>query len=222
MSSDPESPLTDSAVSEVLETPPPVRGVSLSTVFKLLEEESHEHPVTIRRMLQHLSGRGYPAVIALFSIPAILPVIAVPMGFVLIFSGLRMAFARKLWIPARVQDYQLPQEKVIEMVGKASGVCLRIERYLRPRYSSLCIHPWSHQAHGLLIACVAAMLPLPIPGTNWLYALPIVLIGLGLMENDGLVVAIGDILGILALLLTLAAILLGKHGIQQLFAIVLV
>jgi len=202
-------------------SPPPVRGVSLSTVFRLLEEESHEHPITIRRMLRHLSGRGYPAVIALFSIPAILPVIAVPMGFVLIFSGLRMAFARKLWIPSKVQDYELPQVRVVEMVSKATDVCVRVERFLKPRQTWICLHPWSHQIHGVLIAMIATMLPLPIPGTNWLYALPLVFIGLGLMENDGLVVAIGDILGLLALLATLLALFLGKAGIQQLFSFVM-
>jgi hypothetical protein len=195
------------------------RGVSLSEVFQRLQDESQEHPITIRRMLQHLSGRGYPAVIALFSIPAILPVIAVPMGFVLIFSGLRMAFARKLWIPNRIQDYQVSPERVKEMVRQAKAVCLRIEHYLKPRYCILCQHPWSHSLHGLMIASIAMMLPLPIPGTNWLYAIPILMIGLGLMENDGLVVAIGDILGMLALLLTLGAFLLGKEGIEKLFSL---
>jgi hypothetical protein len=217
MSSEPEPAvpaLTHSDFSEVAAT---VSGVSLSKVFSLLEQESHEHPITIRRMLQHLSGRGYPAVIALFSVPAILPVIAVPMGFVLIFSGLRMAFARKLWIPARVQDYELPQERVTEMVRKASVVCLRVERYLKPRYSWICIHSWSHPIHGVVIALVAMMLPLPIPGTNWLYALPLVLIGLGLMENDGLVTAVGDILGVAVLVLTVVGILLGKQGVEQLW-----
>lgn len=182
-----------------------------------MDQESLEHPITIRRMLEYLSGRGYPAVIAMFSVPAILPVIAVPMGFVLIFSGLRMALGRKLWIPVRVQDYQVPRGKIIEMIKVASSLCLKIERCLKPRFCVICTHAWSHKIHGLLITAIAIMLPLPIPGTNWLYAIPILIIGLGLMENDGLVVLIGDALGLAAIFLTGLAFLLGKEGLEQLW-----
>lgn len=191
--------------------------MSLSAVLCKLEQESAEHPITIRRMLEYLSGRGYPAVIAMFSVPAILPVIAAPMGFVLIFSGLRMALGRKLWIPVRVQDYEVPRGKVVEMIKAASSLCLKIEKALKPRYCIICTHPWSHRIHGFLITAIAIMLPLPIPGTNWLYAIPILIIGLGLMENDGLVVLIGDALGLAVLFLTALAFLLGKEGLDYLW-----
>lgn len=194
-------------------------GLSLSAVLKRMGEESNHHPITIRRMLEYLSGRGYPAVIAMFSLPAILPVIAVPMGFVLIFSGLRMTLGQKLWIPTRVQNYEVPREKIIDMIHRASSICLKIERCLKPRYSGLCIHPWSHKIHGALITCIAIMLPLPIPGTNFVYAIPILLIGLGLMENDGLVLLLGDVLGVTVVLLTLLLFFLGKEGVEHLFQI---
>jgi len=195
-------------------------GLSLSAILQRMGEESNQHPITIRRMLEYLAGRGYPAVIAMFSIPAILPVIAVPMGFVLIFSGLRMALGQKLWIPKRVQNYEVPREKIIDMIHRASFICLKIEKGLKPRYCGLCIHPWSHKIHGALITCIAIMLPLPIPGTNFIYAIPILLIGLGLMENDGLFLLLGDILGVTVLLLTLLFFFLGKEGLEYLFLLV--
>ncbi|NJK90879.1 MAG: exopolysaccharide biosynthesis protein [Blastochloris sp.] len=209
------TPSPETQQQEFTEGAGKLRALSLSDIFQRMEEESHEHPITIRRMLHHLSGRGYPAVIALFSLPAMLPVVAVPLGFVLFFSGMRMAFGRHLWVPSRIQDYRVPDHRIKEIVREASRLCRWIERFLKPRHSRICLHPWSHRAHGFLVACLGILLPLPLPFTNWLYAIPIVLIGLGLMENDGLVLLLGDIMGLLALLFTFLLVLLGWEGVLE-------
>jgi hypothetical protein len=68
-----------------------------------------------------------------------------------------------------------------------------MEKILHPRLTFLASGETSRRICGLVILWMAFLLalPLPIPGTNILPALPVVLLGLGLMERDGLFVLAG-------------------------------
>ncbi len=70
----------------------------------------------------------------------------------------------------------------------------RLERALRPRWPEL-LGPMAERLAGLLAILLGLLLSLPIPLTNIPLAVPLVLIGLGLAERDGVMLAIGLAVG---------------------------
>ncbi|MDV7394925.1 exopolysaccharide biosynthesis protein, partial [Arthrospira platensis SPKY1] len=66
-------------------------------------------------------------------------------------------------------------------------------RWIGSRPGRLCM--------GVLVACMAALMIVPIPLTNTLPAMVIFLIGVGLSEEDGLFALFACILGVFAVLL---------------------
>ena len=61
---------------------------------------------------------------------------------------------------------------------------------------------------------MAACMMVPIPGTNTVPAMVVFLIGMGLSQNDGLVLCLGSLAGFGAVVLTLLIIKFGKEVIK--------
>ena len=65
-----------------------------------------------------------------------------------------------------------------------------------------------------LVMLMAACMMVPIPGTNTVPAMVVFLIGMGLSQNDGLVLCLGSLAGVGAVVLTLLIIKFGKEVIK--------
>lgn len=78
----------------------------------------------------------------------------------------------------------------------------KIGHWIHPRYSWVCKNGAMQLANGLMIFFLGLFLalPLPIPLTNLAAAWSILLINLGLLEEDGLFVCIGYAVAVLSLL----------------------
>ena len=72
----------------------------------------------------------------------------------------------------------------------------RLERGLKPRLTEL-INPAMEQAIGVLSVFLGLLLSLPLPLTNIPLTIPLVVLGVGLAERDGLMVAVGLVLGLI-------------------------
>lgn len=89
-----------------------------------------------------------------------------------------------------------------------------MEAWIRPRCA------WSfskggHWATGLAVLVLASLMVLPLPLTNTAPAAVIFLIGVGLLEKDGAVIAVGLFLTVLAVMLYVLAFYLILHfGLQ--------
>jgi hypothetical protein len=89
------------------------------------------------------------------------------------------------------------------MAGAIAPWLARLERALRPRGPEL-LGPMAERLAGLLAILLGLLLSLPIPLTNIPLAVPLVLIGLGLAERDGLMLAIGLAVGAIVAIAVLA------------------
>jgi hypothetical protein len=68
-----------------------------------------------------------------------------------------------------------------------------LERLIRPRFTFMIAGPfWTACGIGMLVQGLALSLPLPIPGSNWVFIIPIILYGIGLLESDGLLIMVKD------------------------------
>ena len=164
---------------------------AISAVVTRLERTQKQQGLSIAQLVQALEGKGHAAIMAILALPFCFPIqvpgLSTPFGIVLIFSGLRIAFAQAPWLPRWLLVREIPEKTahgLLEGLRKLAGLA---EKILHPRLTFLCRNPWLHRCHGLLVAFLAILLalPLPIPFSNLLAAVPILLISLALLEEDG-------------------------------------
>ena len=93
------------------------------------------------------------------------------------------------------------------------------EKILHPRWTYFCRNPVLHRMHGVLIAFLSILLalPLPIPMSNMLAAIPIVLIALALLEDDGLYLMAGYLAAIPCAVFFAVLFLFGPKAVAALW-----
>lgn len=127
-----------------------------------------------------------------FMQPIPLPGLSTLLGLVALLQGLSLMFLRKPMLTKRMKEIKITHER-FEQIYKAAEKFTKIADKI-----SIYSHPWTntrlcHFICGLAIAMSAAFLslPLPIPFSNFVPALSIALICLGLLEEDIFLLIIG-------------------------------
>ncbi len=190
----------------------------LEEVLRLAEEG----PVTARLLLDHLAARGHALLALLLVLPFLQPVplvgLSTPIGLALALLGAFMALGKPPWLPQRWLDKELSPQVVLRAVKIGQRLLTRAERFIRPRGRWLHAHPWANAMAGLIIAVsgVELALPLPIIFTNTMPALVIAVLSVGLLEQDGLWVALGGMLFLAVAVVFLSLIVLPVLGLHLL------
>lgn len=174
------------------------KSESLSDLLqKVLKQAEKSETVTYETLLSLLAGKGYAALLILLSFPFCFPLqipgFSTPFGLTLAFIGLRIAFGKRPWWPQWILRKEISSEALRQGVGKAMGFLKNLQKVVKPRLIGLIANPFLYRLHGFLIFLLALFLslPLPIPLTNTLAALPILCIGLGMLEDDGIAMLVG-------------------------------
>ncbi len=198
-----------------------VKELSLYFLLENLLLSANGNPVTLGTICEKLSGRGYGVLITLFSLPFCFPIsipgLSTPFGFVLAFLGLRVAFAKEPWWPKWILNKEVSYDVLNMVITKAFAVVQKLQKVLKPRLIVLSTHPIFHRLHGLLIFALAVLLslPLPIPLTNMLTAVPIFCLGLGLLEDDGVAIIIAYVLALICFITFAGIFYFGNMGVHK-------
>jgi hypothetical protein len=106
---------------------------------------------------------------------------------VIALIGLRLSLRLEPWLPARLLNTPLPPRFFARVLHAGERIVRLLEWGLRPRWVVLLEHPILHHAYGLmiLVAGLLLLLPLPIPLSNALPALVVVLTAGAMLERDG-------------------------------------
>jgi hypothetical protein len=186
-------------------SPSSKRSLEESLLF-MLDMSSHE-PLTFERLFDTLAGKGYPLLLILLSLPFCQPLqipgFSTPFGLMITLVGLRMAFGHRIWWPQFILQKKISRTTLEKVVKKSIWLIKKMKKWLHPRWSWMYAHPGLHVVHGLVIACLGIFLalPLPIPLSNLIAAWSIFLMGLGLLEDDGLLISLGYLIGIVCLVM---------------------
>lgn len=179
-------------------------------------------PVSTRLLVERLAARGH-ALLALFLVlPFLQPVplvgLSTPIGLAIALLGLFMALGKPPWLPRRWLERELSPTVVKRIAGMGQRLLVRAERFIKPRGRWLHTHPWANAIAGTIIAIsgVELALPLPIIFTNTMPALVIAVLSVGLLEQDGLWVALGGLLFLAVATVFLSLIVLPFVGLRLL------
>jgi hypothetical protein len=172
-----------------------------------LAPEGGEEGPRLGKVLDRLGARAHGTAILLLAIPDALPLPLPSAGAVLgvpliLVSAHLAVFGERGRLPRRALDWRLPPRVATVIAARVAPVLARAERLSRRR---LAIVAGKERPAGLACLVLSAILFLPIPFVNLPAAIGLVILAWGLVQRDGVIVAIGLGYAVAAVLLLAAA-----------------
>jgi len=129
-------------------------------------------------------------VLALIAIPFV--GLSTPFGLVIALLGAQLMLGRHHpWLPARARRRKLS----MTMLDRVLGILTRRTRWLtrlsRRRWEFV-IQP-RLIGFGIVLLALGLALPLPFPGSNLIFLIPLFIYAIGILERDGLWIVLGHV-----------------------------
>jgi hypothetical protein len=152
--------------------------------------ERHE-TITVGALVDKAAEGGFGfliGVLALIAIPFF--GLSTPFGLAIALLGAQLMFGlHRPWLPRRARRRELSMTMLDRVLGMLSrrtrwlaGVSRRrCEALIFPRLVGL----------GIVLLALGLSLPLPIPGSNLVFLIPLLMYAIGVLERDGLWIALG-------------------------------
>jgi len=178
----------------------PAEDLAISRRLDLLAASARARgdAVPLDWILAELHERAFGLFLLVLALPCCIPflygvpqVVALPLMFVAVQL---LAGRRTPWLPRRLGARTVSAEALENLAGRARPWLRRIETVSRPRLSALTRAPLDRFA-GLALVIFSASILVPLPGTNTVPGIAVVIASVGLLQRDGLLVVLGSILG---------------------------
>lgn len=190
MSEDPEPPLC--------RRPAAPRTSTLLLAFTA--HHTHER-VYLNDLARLLGNRSFGFLLLLFALPNTLPIIGIPgvstlTGIPLAIVALQMMMGLpEPKLPAWVAERSLYRDDFRRIIDAIIPWLRKLERLTKPRWLGV-TGPVGERWLGAFCLLLAAVLVLPIPLGNLPPAVAVTLVALGLIEKDGVFIALGLAVGV--------------------------
>jgi hypothetical protein len=151
------------------------------------------HQLTVGELVDKASEAGFGFLIGILTLIAI-PFfgLSTPFGLAIALVGAQLMIGRtKPWLPERARRRALR----MAMLDRVLGILARRTRWIAKstkRRWELLIHT-RLVGLGVVLLALALALPLPIPGSNLVFLIPLFVYAIGLLERDGLWIALGHL-----------------------------
>lgn len=180
----------------------PLRTSDLLTALAALPGER----IAVGSIMAALRDRAYALLVVLLGLPNCLPMpppIPLVCGLVLVFVALQMLAGRTMpWLPQALLARSIGKPELTRAIGRALPALLWLERFSQPRLTMLG-GAFAIPLLGLLILVLALGLVVAAPFIGQIpLGLAACLVGLGLVERDGLLIIVGAGIGAIGLLLS--------------------
>ncbi|GAB3376952.1 exopolysaccharide biosynthesis protein [Lysobacter rhizosphaerae] len=148
--------------------------------------------IHLDEVLADLEERAFGMVLFLSIPTAFIPGVAgVISGPLVMLVGVQLLFGRnEPWLPAFIGRRGPHRLAMVRFRDKLDPWLARLERVVKPRAHLLLDHPVASAFTGLNLIVLGLLLSLPIPFTNVVFALLLLLFALGLLERDGRLLAV--------------------------------
>jgi hypothetical protein len=188
-------------------------AVRLSTVLQRLADLPGD-AIAVQDLLRRFGVRSFGALLFIFAVPNLLPLppgSSTVLGAPLLLIAPQLALgANNPWLPKGIRRQVVNTAMLASVCRKALPWVENLERLSSRRLTILFGGP-GELLIGLVCTLLAAVLVLPIPLGNLLPATAIVLLGLGLVQRDGVL----TLLGYAVAAVSAVVLILGGHLVVQ-------
>lgn len=191
--------------SQLLHVPDQPRSRTSDVLFSLADR-AFSVDVSLRDLTERLGDRTFGMLLMLVAIFSIVPLVSLIAGLLVASLGVQMALGmRHPWIPERILDRRLPASHVRNALLTFAPRVRSMERFIRPRWQ-FSEAPIVDRINGIVITLLGCIIMLPLPFTNLPPAFIVIVMGVGLMERDGLIQASAALIGVIAITLVVGLI----------------
>jgi hypothetical protein len=173
--------------------------------IKSLLQRLSEHPLSLGDILAETSERGFILVIVLLVLPFLFPIppgLTGPFGGACLLLSSQMALGKRSpWLPKKIARYKFPRRFTVQLLQNLRRVTKILEKITRPRLLHIAESRYVWRFNGLCISWLALLLISPIPFTNPIPTIGILLLAVATLESDGLLMCISYVITILITLL---------------------
>ena len=181
-------------------------GRRFSETLRSIELRAADGPVTFGELLTICGpqGHGFLAIFLVlpFLQPIPIPGVSSAIGVLLVILGVFVALRRPPWVPRRLATVAVPPDTVLSICTKLEKLLGALEHVVKPRAQWLFARRWFRVTNGIvwIVHALVFSLPLPIPFTNAFPAVVILLMALGILEEDFGVIVLAYLAGLANLL----------------------
>lgn len=173
--------------------PQPLPPPRLSEILTTLAGDESRERISVHDMVETMRARAFGALLLIFAFPNILPTppgTAGILGLPLLFLSAQMMLGLDPWLPGFIARRSMARGTFQALVERITPWLLRAERLLKARMELLA-HPRAQRLLGALCLTVSVALVLPVPFANLVPSVALCIIGLGVLERDGLWIVLG-------------------------------
>ena len=179
--------------------------VRTSETLRNLLKNKNERSFTVKKISEALGTSSFGASLLVFSIPEVVPIpipgmsaiVALPTG---VISAQMIAGHKQVRLPKWLLKRSVPRKALATAIHAILPVLERMERATRPR-GRWVSNPLVKRLLGVFIFLLALAIALPVPGTNMPPAIAIFVTSLGMIEQDGWMIALGILIGLASMVL---------------------
>lgn len=175
-------------------------------------ETSVSDRVKIVDLIGSMEGSGFGLTIMIFSFALIIPLpppvpslISIPL---LIFAFQMMIGYKSPKLPKKLSNVTIKRSILATLVRKSTPHIAKIEKILRPRLLFM-MTIVAERILGGLIFVFAGFVIIPMPFSNFIPGLGILVMSFGLLGRDGLIIFFGIFIGIIGIIVSILVFLLG-------------
>lgn len=188
-----------------------------SDVLEGVVKDSVADYISFREIKLALHERGFGLLMLFFALPLSIPLpvppglTAIPAIPLILFSIQMLRGMDSPWLPKWVGRKTIKRKTVALMVEKAAPHLKKVEKLMRPRFS-FASSETGEKIVGFFAFVFSISILVPLPLTNFIPALGILFMSLGLLSKDGIPIILGMFIGSIGVAITTLIIILGKQA----------
>ncbi|WP_242110679.1 exopolysaccharide biosynthesis protein [Luteimonas aquatica] len=160
--------------------------------------------IRFRDVFAGLGERAFGMLLFVATLPAFIPVPGVGgavSGPLTILIGAQLLIGlHRPWLPRFIAERGPQRAAMARFERRLAPWLRRLEHLVKPRWTGLLDHRLANLLSGLLLILLGLLLSLPIPFTNYLFAVLLLLFALALLERDGALMSVAWGAGAVAVL----------------------
>lgn len=201
----------------------------LSIIRKIVEKIKHaflhettkdDDKITIKELVEFLERSGFGVVMLFFSLPILIPLpppIPTFISLPLLFFSIQMILGfNHPKLPNFLSQFSIKRKILAKVVEKSAPYVNKLDKIMRSRFSFF-IGSSMEKILGIFCLIFSISILIPLPLTNLIPGIAIIIISLGLISKDGLFVFSGIAIGVFGTIVTIATIVFGIEIFSLIF-----